>query len=69
MLSCQHTKNVIDGKKRIVLNPNEQQRRDTESITFAENEIYGMDILVSSGEDGKVNACAHSNANSCSRKL
>ncbi|KAH7106278.1 proliferation-associated protein 1 [Auriculariales sp. MPI-PUGE-AT-0066] len=53
MLSCQHSKNVIDGKKRIVLNPNEQQRRDTESFTFAENEIYGMDILVSSSEDGK----------------
>ena len=54
MLSCQHAKNVIDGKKRIILNPNEQQRRDTETCTFAENEIYGMDILVSTGEDGKV---------------
>lgn len=53
MLSCQHAKNVIDGKKRIVLNPTEQQRRDTESITFAEGEIYGIDILVSSAEDGK----------------
>ena len=54
MLSCQQTQNVIDGKKRIILNPSETQRRDTETITFAEDEVYGIDILVSSGEDGKV---------------
>lgn len=54
MLSCQQTQNVIDGKKRIILNPTEAQRRDTETITFAEDEVYGIDILVSSGEDGKV---------------
>jgi hypothetical protein len=56
MLSCQQTQNVIDGKKRIILNPNESQRRDFETATFAENEIYGIDVLVSSGEDGKVRA-------------
>jgi ATP adenylyltransferase/5',5'''-P-1,P-4-tetraphosphate phosphorylase II len=54
MLSCQQTQNVIDGKKRIILNPSEAQKRDFESTTFAENEVYGMDILISSGEDGKV---------------
>lgn len=54
MLSCQQSQNVIDGKKRIILNPNEAQRRDIESITFAEDEVYGIDILISSGEDGKV---------------
>jgi hypothetical protein len=54
MLSCQQTQNVIDGKKRIILNPSEQQKRDFESATFAEGEVYGIDILVSSGEDGKV---------------
>lgn len=53
MLSCQQAQNVIDGKKRIILNPNETQRRDTESIAFAEDEVYGIDILISSGEDGK----------------
>ncbi|KAI9574004.1 peptidase M24, structural domain-containing protein [Boletus coccyginus] len=53
MLSCQQTQNVIDGKKRIILNPTEAQKRDTETITFAEDEVYGIDILVSSGEDGK----------------
>lgn len=54
MLSCQQTQNVIDGKKRIILNPSEGQKRDFEAATFAENEVYGMDILISSGDDGKV---------------
>lgn len=54
MLSCQQTQNIIDGKKRIILNPSEAQKRDFETATFAENEVYGMDILISSGEDGKV---------------
>lgn len=54
MLSCQQTQNVIDGKKRIILNPSEQQKRDFEAITFAENEVWGIDILVTTGEDGKV---------------
>ncbi|KAF8907314.1 peptidase M24, structural domain-containing protein [Gymnopilus junonius] len=53
MLSCQQTQNVIDGKKRIILNPSEAQKRDFEAATFAENEVYGIDILISSGEDGK----------------
>jgi methionine aminopeptidase len=35
------------------LNPSETQKRDFEAATFAENEVYGMDILISSGEDGK----------------
>jgi hypothetical protein len=54
MLSCQYSQNVIDGKKQIILNPAEQQRRDVASINFAENEIYGIDILVVSAGDGKV---------------
>ena len=54
MLSCQQTQNIIDGKKRIILNPSETQKRDFESATFAEGEVYGIDILVSSGEGGKV---------------
>jgi len=54
MLSCQQSQNVIDGKKRIILNPSEQQKKDFEAATFAENEVWGIDILISSGEDGKV---------------
>ncbi|KIM33377.1 hypothetical protein M408DRAFT_19681 [Serendipita vermifera MAFF 305830] len=53
MLSCQYSQNVIDGKKKIILNPAEQQRRDVATVTFAENEIYGIDILVVSAADGK----------------
>ncbi|KAH9068356.1 proliferation-associated protein 1 [Lactarius deliciosus] len=53
MLSCQQTQNVIDGKKRIILNPAEGQKKDFETVTFAEGDVYGIDILVSSGEDGK----------------
>jgi len=54
MLSCQQTQNLIDGKKRIILNPTDAQKREFETVTFAENEVYGMDVLISSGEDGKV---------------
>jgi hypothetical protein len=54
MLSCEQKQNVIDGKKRIILNPTESQRRDFETATFAENDVFGIDILISSGEDGKV---------------
>ena len=54
MLSCQQTQNVIDGKKRVILNPSEVQKREFDTATFAENEVYGIDILISSGEDGKV---------------
>jgi len=53
MLSCQNSQNVIDGKKRIILNPSETQKQGFESATFAENEVYGIDILVSSSDDGK----------------
>jgi methionine aminopeptidase len=53
MLSCQQTQNVIDGKKRIILNPSAAQRTDFEGATFAEDEVYGMDILIVAGEDGK----------------
>jgi len=54
MLSCQQTQNVIDGKKRIILNPSEAQKRDFEAATFSEGEVYGVDVLISTGEDGKV---------------
>jgi hypothetical protein len=45
---------VIDGKKRIILNPSDGQKRDFETVTFVEGEVYGIDVLISSGEDGKV---------------
>lgn len=42
-------KNVIDGSKNILLNPNEAQRQGYNKATFAENEVYCIDIIVSSG--------------------
>ena len=45
---------MIDGKKRIILNPSEAQKRDFEAATFSEGEVYGVDVLISTGEDGKV---------------
>lgn len=54
MLSCDQAQNLIDGKKRIILNPSEEQKKGFETVTFAENDVWGIDILVSSGEDGKV---------------
>ncbi|EJU04924.1 Creatinase/aminopeptidase [Dacryopinax primogenitus] len=53
MLSCQQLQNSIEGKKRIILNPSPEQRRSNEVCTFTEGEVYGMDILVSSGGEGK----------------
>lgn len=54
MLSCQHEKNVTDGKKRIILNPAAEQRREHETATFEEGEVYGVDVLVVTGPTGKV---------------
>ncbi|KAI0671777.1 proliferation-associated protein 1 [Trametes maxima] len=53
MLSCEQSQNVIDGKKRIILNPSEAQKKEFETVTFAEGEVWGIDILVTTGEDGK----------------
>lgn len=50
MLSHQQLKDVTDGKKQIILNPSEGHLRDFERCEFAENEVYCVDILVSTGE-------------------
>ena len=52
MLTHQILRNVLDGPKQIILNPSENQRKDTETYTFNEGEAYSVDILVSTG-DGK----------------
>ncbi|EDO35730.1 predicted protein [Nematostella vectensis] len=52
MLSHQLKRNVIDGEKAIIQNPNEQQRKDHSKCEFAVHEVYGVDVLVSTG-DGK----------------
>ncbi|WWC67880.1 DNA-binding protein, 42 kDa [Kwoniella pini CBS 10737] len=56
MLSCQHEKNVTDGKKRILLNPTPELKRDHETVTFEEGEVYGVDVLIVTGSTGKAKA-------------
>ncbi|KAI8141781.1 DNA-binding protein [Fennellomyces sp. T-0311] len=53
MLTHQQLKDKTDGKKQIILNPTEAHLRDFERCTFEENEVYALDVLISSGE-GKV---------------
>lgn len=53
MLSYQLEKDIIDGDKRIIQNPTEVQKKEgCEKCEFKVNEVYALDVLVSSG-DGK----------------
>ncbi|KAK0532289.1 hypothetical protein OC835_003384 [Tilletia horrida] len=51
MNSCQMEKDVIDGKKKIVFNPEANNR--PEVFKLEENEVYGIDIHITTGPDGK----------------
>lgn len=50
MLSHQLYRNQFEGKKSIIQNPNEAQKREHEKAEFNVNEVYALDILISSGE-------------------
>lgn len=51
MLSYQLEKDIIDGQKRIIQNPNELQKKEgCEKCEFAVHEVYALDVLVSTGE-------------------
>merc|ERR1712183_362363 len=52
MLSHQLQQNIIDGDKTIIQNPNEAQKKDHKKCEFELHEVYGIDILISTG-DGK----------------
>merc|ERR1712131_160521 len=52
MLSYQMVKDTIDGKKTIIKNPTEKQRQEHEKCEFAVNEVYAIDMLITTG-DGK----------------
>merc|ERR1719402_371852 len=45
-------KRVKQGKKTIIQNPSEGQRKDHKKCEFELHEVYGVDVLISSG-DGK----------------
>jgi curved DNA binding protein len=51
MLSYQLEKDIIDGNKRIIQNPTEQQKKEgCEKCEFLVHEVYALDVLVSTGE-------------------
>jgi curved DNA binding protein len=50
MMSHQLKRNVLDGEKRIILNPTDAQRKEIETFTFEEGQVYSLDILISTGE-------------------
>ncbi|ESO96493.1 hypothetical protein LOTGIDRAFT_115903 [Lottia gigantea] len=50
MLSHQLRRNVIDGEKAFIINPSDLQRKELEKCTFEVHEVYGIDVLVSSGK-------------------
>ncbi|RUP25699.1 hypothetical protein BC936DRAFT_138816 [Jimgerdemannia flammicorona] len=52
-ISFNQERNVIDGKKQIIQAPSEQQLHDFERVEFAENEVYAVDILITSSAEGK----------------
>ncbi len=50
MLSHQLEQNMIDGEKTIIQNPSEAQRKEHEKYDFELHEVYGVDVLISTGE-------------------
>jgi curved DNA binding protein len=52
MLSHQLFRNKIDGEKAIILSPTPQLKKEHKKAVIAENEAYGLDIIISTG-DGK----------------
>ncbi|PIK40489.1 putative proliferation-associated protein 2G4 [Apostichopus japonicus] len=50
MLSHQLKQHVINGEKSIIQNPTDEQRREHEKCSLEMNEVYAVDVLVSTGE-------------------
>ncbi|KAJ3342203.1 Proliferation-associated protein 2G4 [Gonapodya sp. JEL0774] len=50
MLSHVMSRNVIDGEKSIILAPTDSQRKDQETCTFEDGEVWTVDVLISTGE-------------------
>lgn len=50
MLSHQLEQNRIDGEKTIIQNPSEAQRKEHDKFEFELHEVYGVDVLISTGE-------------------
>lgn len=50
MLSFQLQQGLIDGEKTIIQNPTEAQRKEVERHYFETHEVYGVDVIISTGE-------------------
>jgi len=50
MLSHQLEQNIIDGRKTIIQNPTDAQRKEHEKYEFETHEVYAVDVLISTGE-------------------
>lgn len=50
MLSHQLEQNKIDGEKTIIQNPTEAQKKEHDKFEFGLHEVYGVDVLISTGE-------------------
>lgn len=50
MLSHLLRQHVIDGEKAIIQNPTDAQKKEHEKCEFDVHEVYGVDVLISSGE-------------------
>ncbi|KAF4516882.1 hypothetical protein B566_EDAN011226 [Ephemera danica] len=50
MLSHQLKQFKIDGEKTIIQNPNDAQKKEHEKFEIGPNEVYAMDVLISTGE-------------------
>ena len=51
---------MIDGEKTIIQNPTEEQEFVQEKEEFDVHALYGIDVIISSGE-GKIYRCLPSN--------
>ena len=68
MLSHQLKQFRIDGEKSIIQNPSDAQKKEHEKCQFNLHEVYGVDVLVSTGE-GKVGRCRLIGFDAASRSL
>lgn len=53
MLTHNQERNVLTGPKEIIINPTDSQKSQVETFDFEVGQVFGLDILVSTGE-GKV---------------
>lgn len=51
--TCQIARFDLSGEKRVIQNPSERMKSEIKVEEFKENEVYAVDVIMSTG-DGKV---------------